>query len=88
MGKPSERKRSAQRLSKRARARVKRHVRSQVWITAPGAETVHVKAGRKHESRMIATIAAHLSVCHPIEGTLNSAAAAKRPGYTAAASES
>lgn len=47
MGKPSNRKRSARRLGKRERARVKKSSRSQAWINVGGASQAHVKAGRK-----------------------------------------
>lgn len=58
MGKPSDRRRRIRRPrpGKRARARVKKPSRSQVWGSVSGAGTYELKAGRKkwdefHNSR-------------------------------------
>lgn len=47
MGKPSNRKRSARRLGRREREQVKKHFRTKIWISVPGADTVTLKLGRK-----------------------------------------
>jgi len=51
MGKPSDRKKSAQRPGKRERALVKRHHRSSVVMIVPGEETIHAQYGRKKWDR-------------------------------------
>jgi hypothetical protein len=51
MGKPSDRKGSAQRLGRRERARVKKHRRSEFFGNVDGAGNVHAVYGRKHEQR-------------------------------------
>lgn len=47
MGRPSNRKRSAQRPGKRERARVKRHRRAKSTLFVGGGDTFTLKAGRK-----------------------------------------
>ena len=47
MGRPSDCHRSARRLGKRERARVKKHRRAHMSVYVPGAGIVTLKAGRK-----------------------------------------
>ena len=47
MGKPSDKKRSARRLGRHERARVKKPHKPSVYAMMGGAGTFHVKAGRK-----------------------------------------
>jgi hypothetical protein len=51
MGRPSQRKHSAQRPGRRERARVKKHSKSQIWMSVGGASLASGKLGRKHLSR-------------------------------------
>jgi hypothetical protein len=68
MGKPSDRKRSAQRPGKHERTRVKRHSRSEMWGFVPGGDSYHVKAGRKKWERLVKwQLTTHLSVKHNSE---------------------
>ena len=83
MGRPSDQKRSARRLGKSQRERVKNRYRSRgVMATVPGAGTVEIKAGRKKFSRIwsfwIRYREAHLAG-EPV--ILNPCHCIKRPGY-------
>ena len=51
MGRPSNRRRSARRLGRRERARVKKPRRNAFYGDVPGAGIVHVKLGRKKWQR-------------------------------------
>ena len=47
MGRPSDKRRSARRLGKRERARVKKSHRYEYWCSVGGVGHAYVKAGRK-----------------------------------------
>lgn len=47
MGRPSDKRRAAQRPGKRERARVKKHRRAKAWGNVPGAGTYTLTAGQK-----------------------------------------
>ena len=67
MGRPSDRRRSAQRPGKRERARAKKERRSAIFVRVPGAGHVLVKAGRKKFRRLLGRSLSHLSVSHNSE---------------------
>jgi len=63
MGRPSDKKRSARRLGKAERARVKKRRRTIVYGVS-GDETVSLKAGRKKMDRYLRSRLSILSVNH------------------------
>ena len=83
MGRPSDKRRRAQRPGKRERARAKKRFRGQTWGSVGGAGTYHVKAGKKKfwkVSRFVsAFLEAHLGGDSP---TSKSGGSIKRPLYT------
>ena len=85
MGRPSVFCRSARRLGKRERARVKKHHRLQAWGNVGGAGTYHVKAGRKKFAKILRRILAVLEQTRPSIGDSSIPKAPgeiKRPLYT------
>lgn len=84
MGRPSDQRRSAQRLGRRERARVKNQwqCRAQAWSHVGGAGMFHVKAGRKKFGKVMAhcdrVVEAHRSGDSP---TSKSGGEIKRPLY-------
>lgn len=52
MGRPSDKKRSAQRPGQRERKRVKRARRGSLWTHVTGVGEVHAKVGRKKQHRL------------------------------------
>lgn len=85
MGKPSDKRHSAQRPGSRERARVKRDIkrRRSVWCSVGGVGTYEVKAGRKKYHKVVAhcerVMQSH-QVCD--SETSKSGSEIKRPLYT------
>lgn len=85
MGRPSDKRRSAQRPGKCERARIKKKHRPQAWFYVAGAGRVHMKAGRKKFGRLISMFRRIEEAHHAGDSvTLKSAGATKRPAYTVA----
>lgn len=83
MGKPSDKRRKAQRQGKRERARAKKRFRGSSWGSVGGAGTYRVKAGRKKYGKVSRYVSrfveAHLGGDSP---TSKSGSSIKRPLYT------